>query len=95
MPSCSSCNGRNAVCKRCVCARAGRHCSSCLPMSRNSCVNVPSCRHDMLSTDSVVLSNKNGSSLDSQLSWSRVSRSPESTGYGVCSTRGSVSAVHD
>ena len=95
MPSCCSCNGRNAVCKRCVCARAGRPCSSCLPMSRNSGVNVPSYRRDMSSTDGMVLSNKNGSSSDSQLSRSHVSRFPESARYSVCSARGSVSAVHD
>ena len=45
--------------------------------------------------DGAVLSNKNGSSLDSQLSRSHVSESSESARYCVCSTKGPVSAVHN
>ena len=39
MPCCS-CNGRNAVCKRCVCTRAKKPCSTCLPLKDNKCVNT-------------------------------------------------------
>ena len=44
MPSCCSCNGRNAVCRRCVCVRVGRPCTSCLPMKFSKCVNLLSSR---------------------------------------------------
>ena len=36
---CCSCNGVNAVCKRCICARNGRLCHSCLPSLNHRCVN--------------------------------------------------------
>ena len=39
MPCCT-CNGRNAVCKRCVCSRAKKPCSTCLPLKDNRCVNT-------------------------------------------------------
>ena len=58
MLSCCSCNGRNAVCKRCVCAHAGRPYSSCLPMTQNNCVNIPSYGRNLLSSDDGVVSNK-------------------------------------
>ena len=41
MPACCSCNGRKAVCKRCVCARSGRLCVSCLPLKEHRCANTP------------------------------------------------------
>ena len=50
MPSCCSCNGKNAVCKRCVCARARRPCTSCLPLSSGRCVNSLANRQDSLSS---------------------------------------------
>ena len=40
MMPCCTCNGRNAVCKRCVCARAKKPCSTCLPLKDNRCVNT-------------------------------------------------------
>jgi len=51
---CCICNGRNAVCKRCTCARAKKPCSSCLPMKMKKCANtLPSC------VDSVIESSRN------------------------------------
>ena len=45
MPCCS-CNRRNAVCKRCVCARAKRPCSTCLPTKEKKCSNTLPLRVD-------------------------------------------------
>ena len=39
MAPCCTCNGKNAVCKRCVCARSGRPCVSCLPLRNGNCTN--------------------------------------------------------
>ena len=39
MVPCCTCNGRNAICKRCVCARSGRPCTSCLSLKTDHCVN--------------------------------------------------------
>jgi len=39
MPCCS-CNGQNAVCKRCVCARSGTPCINCLPLKAKNCGNT-------------------------------------------------------
>ena len=39
MVPCCTCNGRNAICKQCVCACSGRPCSSCLPLKTDRCVN--------------------------------------------------------
>ena len=46
---CCSCNERNAVCKRCVCACTKKPCSTCLPMKENKCVNTL-----LLHVDSVI-----------------------------------------
>ena len=56
MPCCS-CNGRNAVCKRYVCARAKKPCSTCLPLKDNKCVNTLPLR-----VNSVIDSSRNCSS---------------------------------
>ena len=40
MAPCCTCNGKNAVCKRCVCFRSGRPCVSCLPLRECRCVNT-------------------------------------------------------
>ena len=40
MAPCCSCNGCNAVCKRCACVHAGRPCTSCLPLKMHRCGNV-------------------------------------------------------
>ena len=40
MAPCCSCNGQNAVCKQCICVRAGRPCTSCLPLRFHRCSNV-------------------------------------------------------
>ena len=37
---CCSCNGRSAKCIRCVCARNGRPCFSCLPNNSGRCKNM-------------------------------------------------------
>ena len=50
MPSCCSCNGKNAVCKRCVCARARRPCTSCLPLGSGKCINSLANRQSKLSS---------------------------------------------
>ena len=39
-PPCCSCNGRNAVCGRCVCVRSGRPCVSCRPLRESRCANT-------------------------------------------------------
>ena len=36
---CCSCNGTNAVCKRCSCVKAGKPCFSCQPSRCGKCVN--------------------------------------------------------
>ena len=40
MAPCYSCNGKNAVCKRCVCACSGRPCISRLPLKEKKCANI-------------------------------------------------------
>ena len=66
MPSCCSCNGRNAVCKRCVCTQAGTPCSSCLPLKMKCCMNVLTTRQDSQVDTSRrgVLFNKNFDDTD-------------------------------
>ena len=39
MALCCTCNGRNAVCKRCICVHNNRHCVSCLPSRSGKCSN--------------------------------------------------------
>ena len=39
MVPCCSCNRKNTVCKRCACVRAGRPCSSCVPLKFHGCSN--------------------------------------------------------
>ena len=41
---CCSCNGPSALCVRCICARAGRPCTSCRPLRDCRCRNQPSRR---------------------------------------------------
>ena len=38
-PLCT-CNGKNAICKRCVCVRSGHPCVSCLPLRERRCINM-------------------------------------------------------
>ena len=40
MACCCSCNGTNAVCRRCTCVRNDRLCNSCLPSLSQRCLNV-------------------------------------------------------
>ena len=48
MPCCSY-NGRKAVCKRCLCARTKKPCSTYLPMKDNKCVNtLPLCVNSVI-----------------------------------------------
>ena len=49
MPSCCSCNGKYAVCKRCVCACTRRPCTSCLPLGSGKCINSLANRQSKLS----------------------------------------------
>ena len=39
-PPCCRCNGINARCKFCACAKAGRACTCCLPARNGLCSNV-------------------------------------------------------
>ena len=39
MVPCCTCNGRNAICKRCVCACSGRPYTSCLLLKTDRCIN--------------------------------------------------------
>ena len=39
---CCSCNGRHAVCKRCICARKEIPCVSCIPSRSGKCCNTVS-----------------------------------------------------
>ena len=39
MAPCCTCNGKSAVCKRCVCVRSGCPCVSCLPLRELRCSN--------------------------------------------------------
>ena len=40
MAPCCTCNGKNAVCKRCVCVQSERPCVSYLPLRERRCVNT-------------------------------------------------------
>ena len=63
---CCSCNGKNAVCKRCSCVRARRPCTTCLPYKDGRCCNTLSTRQVSISNEcartlpSVPLSNDGG-----------------------------------
>ena len=84
MPSCCLCNGRNTVCKRCVCVRAGRPCTSCLPMKFSKCVNLLSSRaasQSVLPAGRPVLS---GGSTASDLSAHVSSLSDEAPRFDSC-----------
>ena len=48
MAPCCFCNGKNAVCKRCACIRAGRPCISCLPLKFHRCSNILASRTDLV-----------------------------------------------
>ena len=48
MAPCFSCNGKNAVCKRCACVRSGRPCISCLPLKFRRCSNILASRADFV-----------------------------------------------
>ena len=53
MALCCSCNGKNAVCKHCVCARTRRPYTCCLPLGTGKCVNSLENRQERLfSTES-------------------------------------------
>ena len=39
-PKCCSCNGRHAVCKRCICAWKETPCVSCIPSRSGKCCNT-------------------------------------------------------
>ena len=39
MAPCCTCNGRNVICKQCVCACSGRPCTSCLLLKTDRCIN--------------------------------------------------------
>ena len=55
MPSCCSCNGKNAVCKLCISAHARRPCKSCLPLYTGKCVNsLANCQERLFLTESLT-----------------------------------------
>ena len=54
MAPCCSCNGKNAVCKRCACVRAGRPCISCLPLKFHHCSNILASRTDLVADSDLV-----------------------------------------
>ena len=107
MPCCS-CNGHNAVCKRCVCARAKKPCSTCLPMKENKCGNTLPLRVDSmmdLSRSNRVLpvmsdglmDHAVNSLTDDHVSLAAVPRSqglPATTNNGMISTRSSLTDDH-
>ena len=73
MLPCCSCNGRNAICRRCVCVRAGRPCVSCLPMKLDNCMNLLGSRATSwpeLHAKKNVFSNGSASNLSSHVSLS-------------------------
>eukprot|EP00731_Ephydatia_muelleri_P012182 Em0006g1076a len=55
-PPCCRCNGINARCKFCACAKAGRACTCCLPAKHGKCSNRPTLFHDSTSTLTMVSS---------------------------------------
>ena len=63
MAPCCSCNGRNAVCKRCICVRSGRPCVSCLPLKEKRCSNILRATALTDGNDGVPCTNSNTPSL--------------------------------
>ena len=58
MAPCCSCNGKNAVCKRCACVRAGRPCNSCLLLKFHRCSNILASRAGSAADSGVVSVNR-------------------------------------
>ena len=63
MAPCCSCNGKNAVCKRCACVRAGRPCTSCLPLKFHRCSNSLASRAGLAANSGEVGINENETSV--------------------------------
>ena len=67
MALCCTCNGRNAIYKRCVCTHSGRPYISCLPLKTDHCVNQPRAGKTSASVSGdplMVGSNKNDDGSD-------------------------------
>ena len=83
MPSCCSCNGHNAVCRRCVCAHNRRPCTLYQPLKLRKCVNLLASRvvsQANLSSGAAVLSNRDTSSSLSRHVSSEASRNDDNFG---------------
>ena len=92
MLQCCSCNGKNAVCRRCMCAHAGRPCSSCLPMKIRRCVNTGAQGADSqpaMSSAGEVCTKKNNPAALQPLPAS-VNLSPGSERYVLCASDSDV-----
>ena len=68
-PHCCRCNGTNACCKFCACAKAGRVCTCCLPAQHGKCSNSnnrTALFHDSASRPSQPLAGTTTCSSDTQ-----------------------------
>ena len=74
MAPCCTCNGKNAVCKRCVCVRSGRPCVSCLPLREHRCINT--LQHRQRLPDGSVKGGVRGNSGDMPLQGGHASVAP-------------------
>ena len=68
VPRCCPCNGFQAKCARCVCARGGRPCVSCRPSDARKCCNASNRRASPRSPAAVTGSSRRPSSGPSPLS---------------------------